>query len=30
MEGKMTLFGLSAQMAQIEDELYENGGELTP
>lgn len=26
----MTLFGLSAQMAQIEDELYENGGEITP
>lgn len=30
MENKMTLFDLSAQMAQIEDQLYENGGELTP
>ena len=30
MEGKMTLFDLTAQMAAIEDELYESGGELTP
>ena len=30
MEKKMTLFGLSAQMAQIEDELMENEGDLTP
>lgn len=30
MEKKMTLFDLSAQMAEIEDQLYENGGELTP
>lgn len=30
MEKKMTLYELSAQMAQIEDALYENGGELTP
>lgn len=30
METKMTLFDLSAQMARIEDELYEAGGELTP
>ena len=30
LEKKMTLFDLSAQMAQIEAELYENGGEITP
>ena len=30
MEGKMTLYELTDRMAAIEDELYENGGELTP
>lgn len=30
MEGKMTLYDLTAQMAEIEDALYESGGELTP
>ena len=30
MEKGLTLYELTAQMAQIEDELMENGGELTP
>lgn len=30
MEKGMTLFDLTAQMAEIEEALYENGGELTP
>ena len=30
MEKGMTLYELTAEMAAIEDELYENGGELTP
>lgn len=30
MDNKMTLFALTAQMARIEDALYESGGELTP
>ena len=30
MDNRMTLFALTAQMAEIEDALYENGGELTP
>lgn len=30
MENEMTLYALTEQMAAIEDELYENGGELTP
>lgn len=30
MDSRMTLFDLTAQMAEIEDALYESGGELTP
>lgn len=30
MENGMTLYALTAEMAAIEDELYESGGELTP
>lgn len=30
MEEKRTLYALTAEMAAIEDELYESGGELTP
>lgn len=30
MDNRMTLFALTAQMAEIEDALYESGGELTP